>query len=487
MQKDDKSSSSSRAAKRRRNDTNGGDNDPPLELLSLYQSDIGDRILSFASGADLCTLDILNKQFQSLTTNQWNIVTKDRFGMSNGKEGWKVGTSFLRRPIFVHDAGGYDEPDNGSPHVAANESIVVCISDMAFNDEIEIRDASNLVNIRSVSTTINNWKVSICGRVGSEVIVTSNNKNICARDKVTHHIQQFEFDTRSGYGIETIGCDTHLIVAHDSRIQLYVVRQGDDNNNNATELLSLRNDIRVEEGARHDNDDNELVDRKLAWGPNNSHFVAAYPHKICVWKFDADNNEITLTKTITVPNWEVNNVALAEDYIVASSKNKKVHIWNRSTGDKMVYLTPSVQVQRLVSALCDVKHDDELDHEEEIVWPLSLSCHGSILVSTSHIGCAICIWDMKTGKLLKRHNEADEQGVVQMLNYTTTGIEDVTDMAYLKRMNAYLCMSEYENMWAFPTNQVQSESAISIRNRVNAARLERENAPDLESESESDW
>ena len=47
-------------------------------------------------------------------------------------------------------------------------------------------------------------------------------------------------------------------------------------------------------------------------------------------------------------------------------------------------------------------------------------------------------------------------------------------------------MGDFENMWAFPTNQVQSESALSIRNRVNAARLERENASDLESESESD-
>jgi len=68
------------------------------------------------------------------------------------------------------------------------------------------------------------------------------------------------------------------------------------------------------------------------------------------------------------------------------------------------------------------------------------------------------------------------------------GITDVTDMAHLERLNAFLCMGEYENMWAFPTNQAQSESAISIRNRVDAARLERENASDSESESdESDF
>ena len=36
-----------------------------FDLLWLYQSDLGDRILSYASGQDLCTLDILNKQFKS--------------------------------------------------------------------------------------------------------------------------------------------------------------------------------------------------------------------------------------------------------------------------------------------------------------------------------------------------------------------------------------------------------------------------------------
>ena len=115
------SSDSSRAAKRRRQcGSNGGDEDePPPDLLALYQGDFGDRILSYANGADLCTFDILNKQFNTLTTDQWKVVTKDRFGMSNGKEDWRLGTSFLRPPVFIHltdmdpdlstgDDGGYD-------------------------------------------------------------------------------------------------------------------------------------------------------------------------------------------------------------------------------------------------------------------------------------------------------------------------------------------------------------------------------------------
>jgi len=82
-----------------------------FDLLRLYQSDLGDRILSYASGQDLCTLDILNKQFNTLTTNQWKVVAKERFGMNNGKEGWKVGTSFLRPPVFIHNLADCDEPE----------------------------------------------------------------------------------------------------------------------------------------------------------------------------------------------------------------------------------------------------------------------------------------------------------------------------------------------------------------------------------------
>ena len=91
------SSSNSRASKRPRQgvDNVSGEDESPLDLLALYQSDFGDRILSYASGADLCTLDALNNQFNRLTNGQWNVVTKDRFGMSNGKEGWRKGVSFL--------------------------------------------------------------------------------------------------------------------------------------------------------------------------------------------------------------------------------------------------------------------------------------------------------------------------------------------------------------------------------------------------------
>ena len=73
-------SSVSRAVKRCRidGDNGGGDDEPLNNLLAFYQSDVGDKILSFASGKDLCALDLSSKQLQRLTNEPWKNITKDR-------------------------------------------------------------------------------------------------------------------------------------------------------------------------------------------------------------------------------------------------------------------------------------------------------------------------------------------------------------------------------------------------------------------------
>jgi len=442
-----------------------------FDLLWLYQSDLGDRILSYASGHDLCTLEILNKQFKSLvTTDKWKEVTKERFGMNNGKEGWKVGTSFLRPPVFgVNLSNNNNEPDGRSPCIVTNDNIVVDISDTEYSS-IGLRDASTLKYIQhGISNPNVNAKVSICGRVGAEIIVASTKFRSGIEAEVVHWnhdedgdippIQAWDHNGNSISGVETIGCETHLITAHDGMIRLYEIKEEPfeaGGGGDAQELFTPRNGIRVYEGVAEEegieNEDGVVRDMKLAWGPDKTHFIVGCTHKICVLKFEAAKNEISLVKTITVPNWEVTNVALAEDYIVASSEYKKVHIWNRSTGDKMVY---GLQGGTARDALCDVGVDVYVDvrlrHDEEgFVRSLSFSCHGNILVSTSHIGWAVCIWDMKTGELLKRHMLPD-------------GTSDVTDMVHLKKLNAFICMNAgYESMLAFPANQRQYEMATSI-------------------------
>lgn len=120
------------------------------------------------------------------------IVTEERFGMKNGKEGWKLGSAFLWPPVFIYLTDEEEEGIGygyylGSPRVATNESIIVAVTDDTDdmyhpNNEIGFRDASNLNYIETVSSPIPNRRVSIvCGQVGSEIIVTSNSRQMCAR------------------------------------------------------------------------------------------------------------------------------------------------------------------------------------------------------------------------------------------------------------------------------------------------------------------
>jgi len=96
------------AHKRERTNRNDGAEAQSLNLIGAYKTDIGKKILSFASASDLCTLDALCKQFQKLAVDPAKDMTETIFSMKNGKEGWKVGTSFLREPVLMHlqDDGG---------------------------------------------------------------------------------------------------------------------------------------------------------------------------------------------------------------------------------------------------------------------------------------------------------------------------------------------------------------------------------------------
>ena len=439
---------------------------PPqqLDILALYQSDIGDKILSYADSQDLCTIDLLNKQFQQLTTEYWKNVTYDKFGMTNGKQGWILGTSFLREPVFIHPADDEDEDIGygyhaGSPAVAANESFVISVTDDTDHydgrpdeNEIGIRDARTLNYIRTDrSSPISNWKVALCGRVGSEIVVTSNSDQICARRG--NDLQMWQFSERNGNGIPMIGCKTHLIVACCSIIRVYVVHPVDAKETENAQLLSFGPEITM--------DSNGDVINHLSWGADKTEFIVGITNnndktnRICIYYFDATRDRISLAKRINTFDWQFNNVALANEHIVASSsEDRTLRIWERS-------ICPNVIHDNLSDIDLDV--DDEGEFLDAIVdgYPHRLSCHGHLLISTSRVGCALCVWDMKRGLLLRRYNHANNENHVDMLPLGS----DVTDMVYLEHLNAYLMIEGFMNVWSFPTNSVQNKMSKAIRRR----------------------
>ena len=247
---------------------------------------------------------------------------------------------------------------------------------------------------------------------------------------------------------------THAIAVIGNSVLLYRVAPNYG-------LVSLHKSTVLGRGC-HSGD--EYYESSITWGADQSEFIIYHSlenfndgisgtYNISVWSFNADSHSCTARTQTIEAGVQLNDVALSEDFIAGSSADKKIHVWDRHTGEKKPFV------------LCDASEEEELDCVD-IIYPVRMSCHGHMLVSTSHLGCAICIWNIKTGQLLKRYNDADEERRVDML----PDGEDVMSMAYLKQLNAYICADGYLNIWTFPTNQTQYDTAVMIRNREEALR-----------------
>ena len=180
------------------------------------------------------------------------------------------------------------------------------------------------------------------GRAGSEIIVTSNSHQMCARRD--NDMQNWQYNVNIGNGIPSIGSETHLIIATNGRINIFEVNLDGRREDGIAELLLLRQSITADSNVgRYDTP-------SITWSPDKRHFIVCL-NQIYVYKFDKDTNSATLVKTIDLGDFAVANVALAEEYIVACSDDRKVHIWNRSSGDKMAYTTRDALEE--LDYLCD--------------------------------------------------------------------------------------------------------------------------------------
>jgi hypothetical protein len=109
-----------------------------------------------------------------------------------------------------------------------------------------------------------------------------------------------------------------------------------------------------------------------------------------------------------------------------------------------------------VHALCDVDEDEYVD-ADELVYHLALVAMGGLLIVSSPIGNALCIWNLKRGQLMKRHNDTIDQRMTDEVGFT--------DMVYLQRLNACVTMYWSTVVWKFPTDKITNEMILSIQQR----------------------
>lgn len=379
--------------------------------------------------------------------------------MKNGKAGWLMGTSLLRKPVYIHInmAPGHDSMYYaGGPCVTTHNSLVAVTSDDV--DENGAPDGIGLYDARDLSylgprEQWGGWKVRMAGPPGEELFITNCMDRLhFGRGAGRDHVQDFP-SNRNSDGIPAIGCETHVIIVTGSTLILYKVSSVDD------VAVALCQSVLLGRGCRNDE---ENFNNAIVWG-QSSEFVLyhslettddAFPgtYELSTWSLDAEADCVSRTLTIQA-GVELGDVAMGEDFIVGSSRDKKIHVWERHTSEKKPFI------------LCDVEEDDQLG-EEDCIFPLRMSCHGHMLVTASHLGCALCVWNIKTGQLLNKYNDADEERRADML---PDGC-DVTSMAYLKHLNGFICASGYLDVWVFPMSQSQKENALMILRREDNVR-----------------
>lgn len=423
----------------------------------LYDDDLAEVMFKFASIKCLCKLDILCKRTKRTTPSRWAEKTMSRLGLAGGKRDWRhyhvlvvLGPTFFR----LEDEGdfGFGDMLAGSPDVTSNGNIVVAVSDEVDawdrrypgeSQAIALRDAFSLNFVKLLSSPINNWKVAICGRAGSEIIVTSNNRQISAQRGQDVQLRDFTGQmSANAHGIPMLGCETHLLALAGNRLLLFAVGSSDN-------LLILRQNTLVTDNYVYD--PAEDSPSAFAWHDDQSHFAFAFPRssQIQIWRLDVEHSKAFYIKSIGVDDrLSIVHVALSDDFVVASCQMKKIHIWDRRTGTKM-------------HTLCDVEEHEQLE-PDEIIYPLCMHVYGGFfLVSASHLGNALCIWNMRTGELMRKYNDAEDQREVDML---PDGI-DVTSMTYVAPLNAFICMSGHMMVWAFPMTTRQISMVKSIKRR----------------------
>eukprot|EP00956_Cyclotella_meneghiniana_P005696 scaffold7328_cov114-Cyclotella_meneghiniana.AAC.3 len=390
-----------------------------IDLLSLFTGDLSDKIFSYASNEELCTLDALNHQFKALTTDPWKRITYARFGLKNGKDDWRFAVSFLREPVFIH-LDSTPEHDNmhypGSPHVTTHNSLIAVLTDDDQPGDsteapfgINLYDADSLSHIGTRESL--GWRVTMAGPPGDELFVVNTDSVLLEYSRAGYDFIQREIFPRNRQDeIPVIGSETHVIFVARNTLHLKRLAISVEEQTFVTSCQSIclsRQNI------------NGWFNNSIAWGQDCTtefviHHSSVEVSELSVWSLNAEYNQVFRSQTIEVEDLCLNQVALADEYIIGASNDKKIHIWDRTAGQKKPFV------------LCDVGGDDELD-EDEIIYDLRLWCRGYILITTSHIGCALCVYNTKTGQLLRRLNNAEEERYVDMLPYGM----DVTSMAYL--------------------------------------------------------
>eukprot|EP00523_Entomoneis_sp_CCMP467_P011543 CAMPEP_0168718652 /NCGR_PEP_ID=MMETSP0724-20121128/631_1 /TAXON_ID=265536 /ORGANISM="Amphiprora sp., Strain CCMP467" /LENGTH=461 /DNA_ID=CAMNT_0008765177 /DNA_START=126 /DNA_END=1511 /DNA_ORIENTATION=- len=441
----------------------------PLALPELRQ-----RIVSFLGETqDLMAWDLIARDFANESDCQWGLLANDKYGISmdKGKAGWKLGVSFMKRPILakMDEVGGAEAGEvlHGSPRLGTNQSLLaLTCDDIMPSEEFGISDTTVFIwnattlhkTSQSMSTPIRNFSAVVCGQQGCETVVTCNADQFCAsrasqQQTLTYASILRQADIQNwnvrlnGNGAALLGFEKHLIVVTCGRIFLFDLNEKDTDGTHLVKL-KLSRPVSGEEPMQNQGGRALVSSENISWDEDHNQFCFWDPNSnmICVWSYNGEDGSIHFVRSLSTARFTSGGathnitVTLSENYIIASWPDNTMTVWNRNTGSLCH------------QSLCDVDEEEDRVDPDELIHPLVIiPVSGDLVVTTSHEGHALCFWNMAKGKMLKKHTDAFESFMSDEL---PNGCAP-TSMVYLREeLNTFVCTTcgGLVATWGFPAS-----------------------------------
>lgn len=442
------------------------------------------RIMGFCDANSLSSLDATSRTFSRQTESAWNHLAMMRFGLQTKSSSddssctgqqprraklhaWRRGLALTqpKRFTLVELSGNVESgKELRATEVAQGGGILVhneedqegeTDENITGHNPLFLRDATTLGVIRTLPNPFCVWAVTVCGMTDCEIVVTSNATELMAHRgdrSQTIHLSDYDYEssvfrshpaiTRTGIGL--LGSEKSLVVFGGGTLYVFRVAMpgGKD-----LPLLKFTFSVALSGEA--------LGSHAMCWACDDlpeSFGMVPTKDSIQVWHLSETCYRPTRVQDIAYRLTQVQDrdsvfscLAVGQRYIAASTPDdgKKIHVFDRGNGLEKWALG-----------------DDQTETVQDCIWGISMQIVGDLLVSSSQLGNALCIWQMRTGTLLRRYDDAFHQGISDYHWRYPRG-EDVISLTRLNTFGcgAFITISFNMFLWAFPED---SDSAFRV-------------------------
>ena len=408
------------------------------------------------AGADLvhlqCTCRLL-KELVVQNDNAWRAKARTRFGSgcigattaSPGISAWRVGMNFLAGHCTYQQLG--DPPHNSDSERCGNnlqascERFVVSGSDDHMNadglrDPLLVRNANDLSFVRRLPDC-HCLRVAIFGPEDRPLVALSVNKSggqygellrVCPVEAslvmpedaefATMPFQDIDLSQEDGMGpiTEILGSSSHqpsrgLIVGSTTGMRAQVISMG-PTETPVGSYAQLNGLFYFPFSTVHEHGvewkGNEPLGTLLSsavvsmcWAQPLGAYLFANEHgELCLWgrTSEEDGLKWTICATEIIIHgalWDLGHIVVTDKYIVVTSCTDRGATIYTHTGTRLRTISENLVVADYLGSFA-----------ESFGSALQIAALGSILVTSSMKGCCLCLWDLDTGVMLHRFEQA---------------------------------------------------------------------------------